>query len=236
MILVFLAIASTGSKRNIGFRYLLPLAPLAIIWISGLVRGGNWSRYLLGLGLAGQALAIASIHPYELSYFNELAGGPRGGRHILADSNLDWGQGIKPLVRLQKERPEFRDITLYYFGTSDPTRYGFVGRYYRFKALEPAPDLPHELSADTTYVAVSASLQWGPYGPEGYFRELNDLTPVRLTNDTTIAIYRKSDIEAARDLDMTLRRTSIDVPAARKPIFETIGQLGDAPNQRLGVD
>jgi hypothetical protein len=198
-ILVFLAIASIGSKRNFGFRYLLPLAPLAIIWISGLIRGGKWSRYLVGVGLAGQVLAIASIHPYELSYFNDLAGGPQGGRHILADSNLDWGQGLKPLVRLQRERPEFRDMTLYYFGASDPTCYGFVGRYYRFKALEPVPDLRHWLEADTTYVAVSASLQWGPYGPEGYFRELNELKPVRLTDDTTIAIYRRSDIRAAHE-------------------------------------
>ncbi|HKI17078.1 MAG TPA: 4-amino-4-deoxy-L-arabinose transferase, partial [Isosphaeraceae bacterium] len=196
-ILVFLAIASIGSVRNLGFRYLLPVAPLAIIWISGLAKGGRWSRRLVGIGLVGQALAIASIHPYELSYFNALAGGPRGGRHILADSNLDWGQGLKPLVRLQKEQPEFRDMTLYYFGASDPTRYGFAGRYYRFRALEEVKDLPSILSPQTTYLAVSASLQWGPYGPEGYFRNLDRLKPVRLTDDTTIAIYRTSDLKAA---------------------------------------
>jgi hypothetical protein len=196
-ILVFLAIASIGSKRNFGFRYLLPIAPLAIIWISGLAKGGRWPRRLVGLGLIGQALAIASIHPYELSYFNALAGGPLGGRHILADSNLDWGQGLKPLVCLQKERPELRDMTLYYFGTSDPTCYDYVGRWYRFKALEAVKDLPATLSPETTYLAVSASLQWGPYGPEGYFRNLDHVKPVRLTDDTTIAIYRTRDLRAA---------------------------------------
>jgi hypothetical protein len=196
MILVFVTIACMGSKRNFGFRYLLPVAPLAIIWISGLVRAGKWPRYVVGLGLAGQALAIASIHPYELSYFNALGGGPRQGRHILADSNLDWGQGLKPLVHLQTEQPELRDMTLYYFGASDPAGYGVAGRCYRFKALEPVPDLPPRLDADTAYIAVSASLQWGPYGPEGYFRELNQIKPVCLTDDTTIAIYRKSDLDA----------------------------------------
>jgi hypothetical protein len=196
-IVVFLAIASIGSKRNIGFRYLLPIAPLAIIWISGLAWGGRWSRLLVGAGLVGQALAVVAIHPYELSYFNELAGGPLGGRHILADSNLDWGQGLKPLVRLQREQPEFRDLTLYYFGASDPARYGFVGRYYRFKGWEEVKDLPRMLSPETTYLAVSASVQWGPFGPEGYFRELVRLKPVRLTDDTTIAIYRTSELKAA---------------------------------------
>ena len=36
---------------------------------------------------------IALIHPHELSYFNAAAGGPIGGRRVLSDSNLDWGQG-----------------------------------------------------------------------------------------------------------------------------------------------
>ena len=51
------------------------------------------------------------------------------------------------------------------------------------------------LSAATTrYLAVSASLQWGPWGPPGYFRELDGLAPVRMTDDATIAIYRMEDL------------------------------------------
>ena len=46
----------------------------------------------------------------------------------------------------------------------------------------------------TPYVAVSASLQFGPWGPPGFFRELDRLRPVRLTDDTTIAIYRTADL------------------------------------------
>ncbi len=59
------------------FRYLLPIAPLAIIWISGLAKGGRWSRRLVGARPDRSALAIASIHPYELSYFNASLAGPR---------------------------------------------------------------------------------------------------------------------------------------------------------------
>jgi hypothetical protein len=191
-IIAFLAIASLGSSRNFGLRYLLPLAPLSIVWISGLAESDRWLRRLVWAGLIGQVLAVASIHPYELSYFNALAGGSIGGRRILADSNLDWSQGLKPLAHLQREHPEYRDLTLYYFGDTDPARYGVAGRSYTIRATNP--EIPSKLSADTTYLAVSASLQWGPWGPRGFFRALDHLEPVRFTDDTTIAIYRTASV------------------------------------------
>jgi 4-amino-4-deoxy-L-arabinose transferase-like glycosyltransferase len=187
---LFLAITAAGSSRNYGLRYVLPLAPLAIVWVSGLAEGGRWARRLAGIGLLGQALAVASIHPFALSYFNGLAGGPAGGRHILADSNLDWGQGLKLLAKLQREQPGFRDLTLYYFGDTDPRHYGVVGKSHVIDAGTAHPGLPDTLTAETRYLAVSASLQWGPWGPEGYFRSLNAVEPVRWTDDGTIALYR----------------------------------------------
>jgi 4-amino-4-deoxy-L-arabinose transferase-like glycosyltransferase len=63
----FVMIASVGSTRNLGVRYMLPVAPLAIVWISGMAEGQRWSRRLIWAGLAAQALAIVTIHPYELS-------------------------------------------------------------------------------------------------------------------------------------------------------------------------
>jgi hypothetical protein len=190
MIVVFLAITAAGSSRNYGLRYILPLAPLAVVWVSGLAEGGRWMRRLAALGMLGQAIAVASIHPYELSYFNELCGGPRGGRHILADSNLDWGQGLRALARLQREQPQYADLTLYYFGNTDPYYYRVQGQSYLIDAGSVHAGLPPRLEARTKYVAVSASLQWGPWGPEGYFERLDDVMPERLTEDATIAIYR----------------------------------------------
>jgi hypothetical protein len=190
LVVLFLAITAAGSSRNYGLRYILPLAPLGIVWVSGLAEGSRWMRRLATLGLLGQAIAVASIHPYELSYFNELCGGPIGGRHVLADSNLDWGQGLKSLARLQHEHPEYSDLTLYYFGGTEPCYYRVQGKAHVVDAVGNRPGLPPRLEADMKYVAVSASLQWGPWGPEGYFRRLNNLTPERLTEDATIAIYR----------------------------------------------
>lgn len=186
---MFLAITAAGSSRNYGVRYLLPMAPLAIVWVSAIAEGGRIARGLAIIGLVGQAVAVAAIHPYELTYFNCAAGGPAGGRRILADSNLDWGQGLRALARLQRDEPEFRDLTLYYFGDTDPRHYGVAGKSYLITAVAEPADLPRRLSARTRYVAVSASLQWGPWGPEGYFRALDRLRPVRMTDDQTIAIY-----------------------------------------------
>jgi hypothetical protein len=199
---LFLAITAVGSSRNYGFRYLLPLAPLAIIWISSLAEriesrrtiGWSWHGWLVALGLVGQVWAIASVHPYELTYFNMIAGGPLGGRHILSDSNLDWGQGLTSLARLQRREPAFRDLTLYYFGDTDPAYSGVQGIAHVVNAVDENDQLPDLSTVRTRYLGVSASLQWGPWGPPGFFRVLNRITPARFSDDTTIAIYRTADL------------------------------------------
>jgi len=193
--LLYLAITVAGSSRNYGVRYLLPLAPLAIIWVSGLAESRSiLARAAVAAGLAGHAAAVVGIHPHELTYFNVLAGGPTGGRHILSDSNLDWGQGLKSFVRLQQARPEFQDVTLYYFGDTDPAHYGVAGRCHVINAVDDHSRVPGLDAVKTPYLAVSASLQWGPWGPPGFFRILDRLEPVRLTDDATIAIYRTAEL------------------------------------------
>lgn len=193
---MYLAITALGSSRNYGIRYLLPLAPLAIVWVSALAEGGalRWARGLAVIGVAGQAIAVASVHPYELTYFNIVAGGPTEGRYILADSNLDWGQGLKALARLQRQDPIYRDLTLFYFGDTEPRHYDVAGTHYLITAVSLPPNLPEHLSATTEFIGVSASLQWGPWGPDDYFQPLEGVSPVRMTDDQTIAIYRTSDL------------------------------------------
>ncbi len=189
----FVAMASLGSSRNFGIRYLLPVAPFAIIWISALAEGPARLRRLIWVGLVLQAIAVATIHPHELSYFNVAAGGPIGGRRILSDSNLDWGQGLRSLGRLQIARPELNDLTLYYFGDSHPSSYGVRGTFYEVRAIDQGK-LPPRLEARTEFLAVSASLQWGPWAPSGYFRALAGVEPFLFTQDTTIAVYRTADV------------------------------------------
>jgi hypothetical protein len=116
---------------------------------------------------------------------------------VLADSNLDWGQGLRALSRLQQGRPELRDLTLFYFGNTEPRYYGVVGPRHVIDAGAEHPGLPATFRPDTPYVAVSASLQFGPWGPPGYFYALDGVRPCALTDDTTIAVYRTSDLPPA---------------------------------------
>src|SRR5262249_34537864 len=129
-----------------------------------------------------------------LTYFNTLAGGRIGGRRVLADSNLDWGQGLRALAQLQRERPELRALTLYYFGDTEPRHYGLAGIHHVIDAGSMHPGIPPQFEANTPYVAVSASLQFGPWGPAGYFNALEGVRPVLLTRDTTIGIYRSDEV------------------------------------------
>lgn len=130
-ILFFLVIASywTVSMRsslNIGVRHILPTLPFLFVLISrGLVLGlerlrsrPRWriagAAGVLGL-LLWQGVSVIRVHPSYLAYYNELAGGPEGGQHIAADSNLDWGQDLRRLAQFAKARGIQR-IAVDYFG------------------------------------------------------------------------------------------------------------------------
>lgn len=202
VILLYISVIAVGSSRNYGVRYLLPLGPLAIIWISAVgaelrsigERVTILINFIVVASLTGYAGAVMGIHPHELTYFNIFAGGSLGGRQILADSNLDWGQGLKSLARLQRQYPELADLTFYYFGDTDPIHYGVTGSSYTINAIADNSRLAALKSLKTGFIAVSASLEWGPWGPPGFFEGLRPLNPVLLTDDTTIAIYRTSDL------------------------------------------
>ena len=176
---LYLAITAVGSSRNYGVRYLLPLAPLAIVWVSAVgercravskrVRVLAWTAVVAGLG--GYVFAVAGVHPHELTYFNALAGGPRGGRRILADSNLDWGQGLKSLARLQRQQPELADITLYYFGDTEPMHYGCGGTLSRDQCRRRPF---HASRSRRGGNPLSGRLGVAPMGPLGPARILSD--------------------------------------------------------------
>lgn len=95
-----LFLAATRSSFNIGHRHILPVYPfLAIVGAGVLARRLPRRGFLAaGLLLAGSAgLSLATIHPFEIAYFNRFSGGPEKGAEWLSDSNIDWGQDLKRL-------------------------------------------------------------------------------------------------------------------------------------------
>jgi hypothetical protein len=128
MFLAALAVA----RINIGVRHALHVYPLLFILAgrAATIRTtpGWIGRGCIGLAVAASAFSAWRIAPYPVAYFNELVGGPAGGRRILSDSNLDWGQGLSALADYVQEE-KLDGIYLSYFGTAPPEYYGIRCRY-----------------------------------------------------------------------------------------------------------
>lgn len=150
---VFLCSETSGH----GIRYAFPVLPLLFVWIGGAAPWltGSAPRRLLLAGLAAvQLYSCLGAFPDPLSYFNALIGGPKNAHHYVRDSDLDWGQGLKPLARYLEKRG-IRSIGLIYFGTADPSFYGI--------GAEAVTDAERKKPAAKVY-AVSAhyleALEW----------------------------------------------------------------------------
>ncbi len=129
---------SLTAQLNVGIRHLLPIYPFLFIFIGYSVsefishrklspRNKIFTSYLPVALLFGWYLyAALSVYPYFMTYFNELAGGPRGGSRILADSNIDWGQDMKRVAGWIKEQHLSEPVKMDYFwsGTIQPQYYG----------------------------------------------------------------------------------------------------------------
>ena len=74
-------------------------------------------------------LSSALVYPYELSYFNELVGGPTGGYRYLVNSNLDWGQAAHVMDAYTEAHPDVRDQPPASAFAPSPGRY-IVGASY----------------------------------------------------------------------------------------------------------
>jgi hypothetical protein len=57
----------------------------------------RYAGVILALLVLWQVGGTLKVWPFHLTYFNEIAGGPQNGWRYLADSNVDWGQGLKAL-------------------------------------------------------------------------------------------------------------------------------------------
>jgi hypothetical protein len=103
------------------------------------------------------AWAITSslwVYPHSLSYFNELAGGPRGGPARLIHSNIDWGQDLLYLKRWLDRHAEASRLYLAYFGPVRPWQASIVCRL---------PPLSPSVRGPASWAAMPAQLSPGWY-------------------------------------------------------------------------
>jgi hypothetical protein len=190
--LLYIGLASFSSLQ-LGFRLILPAMPFLLL-TCGLA--ANWCLRKQPWVLCGLLLWLgwqsASIYPHGLSYFNQISGGPRNALTWLADSNVDWGQGLPALNQFIR-RNDIRHFRLSYFGFDNPYRFfkaseveviqpPWSNRWARGSQLEPKPGI----------YAISASLLPGHYfAPQyrGYYERFRNAKPVAVVAES-IYIYQ----------------------------------------------
>jgi dolichyl-phosphate-mannose-protein mannosyltransferase len=175
------------ASLQIGVRHMLPTFPFVYVLVgAGIVAiearlttpRAVWSfRIAVALLLAWQAATVLRVNPSYIAYFNEIAGGPDGGAEWATDSNLDWGQDLRRLVKFMNARG-IDEIQLNYFGSAEVDEY-LGGRYRAIqRCSEPQPG----------WVAVSAFWYQSSRGrPECDYRRW--LTNERLVTKIGYSIF-----------------------------------------------
>jgi hypothetical protein len=153
-LVIYLGVAMMA-HLNIGLRHILPIYPMVLL-ICGITLDEmrvRWRPIFLVAPIVLAAVELGLVYPHYLAFFNQLVGGPKNGHSILLDSNIDWGQDLKPL-KYWMDAHHIEQINLGYFGTADPAYYGIHAT--------PLMGSPPFLTAQVTephlpgYVAVSA--------------------------------------------------------------------------------
>jgi hypothetical protein len=176
------------TNLNLGLRHVFPVYPPIYIAVACVI-ADTWNRIKLVRITSVILLVLLAIEsviawPNYIAFFNRAAGGPRGGFHLLGDSNLDWGQDLPLLARWQREHPD-RTVYTRYFGTADPRDYGLT---HPLDPLNPQwPDDPNAV------LAISASYLQGLQVPDEllpFYESLRKRTPVAVLGGTIFLFER----------------------------------------------
>jgi 4-amino-4-deoxy-L-arabinose transferase-like glycosyltransferase len=127
--LAILLLISSQRGLNSHLRYVLPAMPFVFITAGRLgpltVSSRAWSLSIV-TALTATAASVLAVHPHYLTYFNEAAGGPDRGMEHLAESNIDWGQGLVALREWLARNAPGQTINLAYYGTMYPEILGIA--------------------------------------------------------------------------------------------------------------
>lgn len=157
-------ILALANNINLGYRHLLPILPFLYLFIARLAAPlsrlkSHVLRFALYALLLWQAVGALRVWPFHLTFFNEIIGGPRNGYRYVADSNVDWGQGLKALRDYLEDKawPDVRLSSFTFF--IRPELYGVQAT-----PLPPLADAPPVLPArfdpePGTYILSASTLR-----------------------------------------------------------------------------
>jgi hypothetical protein len=170
-IFMFSAVLLLG-HLDLGMQQVLPLLPFIYIAAASVIARAAPRGFmpLIAVLCAGLALESVSIFPHHLAFFNVLAGGPKSGPRILAESNIDWGQDAMSLASWLHRHPAKR-LCVDYFGSADLADLDIAGA-----PLMSGTNGEPRIALDCV-AAVSTNYLFGDLPDRGDFRWLRDVPP-----------------------------------------------------------
>jgi hypothetical protein len=184
--------AALTAQVQLGVRLVFPVVVAGVVALAvaaGCTPGGRIGGLAAVVATAG--VAVWSW-PNGISYLNSLAGGPQAAHRRLADSNVDWGQGLIELARWHKAHG-WPPLAVWYFGT-DPRAYAAP---FRPVALHELPltcesDVPARLGPTLLAVGHSVAYQSPDETPAKLIALawLRRQTPIDQTSTFTIYAVR----------------------------------------------
>jgi hypothetical protein len=195
--------AAFFSGINYGIRHLLPIFPFLIVIASAgvwqLARKNRLSRVALAGLLCFHAASSLHAYPNYIPYANELFGGPSNAYRILADSNVDWGQGLVETRKYLTE-PQAQNCWFAYFGdvVVDPTDYGVhckrLPTGFDQIAAIPAPALPPHVEGPVLISTTElAGVYWRARWANPY-RKFQHLRPDAIIGNSILVFNGTVDI------------------------------------------
>jgi len=107
--------SETGFSRHL--RYILPIFPFAFVWMSQVAKvvtiAGSKLAPLVVFSLTWTVCSSLWIFPHNVSYFNELVGGPQNGHYFLNGSNVEMGENLLRLREWADSHEEARPLHMH---------------------------------------------------------------------------------------------------------------------------
>lgn len=159
---VFIMGLAINTQFSIGMRSIFIIFPVLFIlagyMVSIVLKHSRKAHSWVFLALIYYSFTLASAFPNYLAYSNELFGGRNHSYKYLADSNLDWGQGLKEL-KIYTESHNITRMPIMYFGEIPPSYYGFKTLSFGSGTYNLSPDwLKQKIPKNGGWFALSVSV------------------------------------------------------------------------------
>jgi hypothetical protein len=199
---IYLGVAMS-SRINYGIRHLLPIYPFLIV----LVAASAWNLATRHRALASLVAILVVFHaasslrafPNYIPYSNELWGGPAKTHEFLADSNVDWGQGLVAMKQYIGQR-KIQNCWFAYFGSLivDVSYYGIpckpLPTAFSDLVQLPLPIVPPQVDGPVFISATEVTRTYWRADWVNPYQTFQQLPPAALIADSILVFDGKVDL------------------------------------------